>query len=69
MKKEHIPTVEKKAETEKKFVIPTEAKPLNGNLKDFEVIKNLYIGMTRWTIVCRIVSLEYKEFISKNTGK
>lgn len=61
--------VEKKVATEKKFVVPPEAKPLNGNLKDYEIIKNLYIGMPRWTIVCRIVSLEYKEFISKNTGK
>lgn len=25
--------------------------------------------MDRWTIVCRIVKKEYKEFISKKTGK
>lgn len=25
--------------------------------------------MNRWTIVCRIVKIDYSEFISKKTGK
>ncbi len=45
--------------------MPAVAKPLSGNLKDIETIKNLYIGMDRWTIICRIVKLEYNELISK----
>jgi hypothetical protein len=43
--------------------------PLSGELKDYETIKTLYVGMDRWTIVCRIVKMDYKEFISKKTGK
>jgi hypothetical protein len=55
----------RKPETEIKFTLPAVAKPLSGNLKDIETIKNLYIGMDRWTIICRIVKLEYNELISK----
>ncbi len=48
---------------------PSIAQPLGGNLKGYETIKDLWIGMDRWTIVCRIVKLDYNEFISKKTGK
>ena len=48
---------------------PSIAQPLNGNLKGYETIKDLWIGMDRWTIVCRIVKMDYNEFISKKSGK
>ncbi len=50
-------------------MVPSVAQPLNGNLKSYETIKDLWIGMDRWTIVCRIVKMEYSEFVSKKTAK
>ena len=50
-------------------MVPSVAQPLNGNLKNYETIKDLWIGMDRWTIVCRIVKMEYSEFVSKKTAK
>jgi hypothetical protein len=44
-------------ETQRKFMIPSAPEPLNGSIKGYETIKDLWVGMDRWTIVCRIVKL------------
>lgn len=35
------------------------ARPLNGSVKDYESIKDLFIGLRGWHLLCRITRLEY----------
>lgn len=44
-------------------------KPLNGNVKDYETIKGLFIGLKNWHLLCRIIKLDYQEFQKKNSDK
>ena len=64
IKKEEI-----KLEDKREMRMPTAAKPLNGNVKDFETIKGLFVGLKNWHLLCRITKLDYQEFTKKNSDK
>ena len=46
-----------------------DAKPLNGSVKDYETIKGLFVGLKNWHLLCRVCSIDYKEFKKKNSDK
>lgn len=35
-------------------------KPLNGNVKDYETIKGLFIGLRGWHLLCRVTKLDFQ---------
>jgi len=43
--------------------------PLKGNMKDYETIKGLFVGLKGWHLLCRITKIDYQEFTKKNTTK
>lgn len=64
IKKEEV-----KMEEKREMRMPTAPKPLNGNVKDFETIKGLFVGLKNWHLLCRITKLDYQEFTKKNSDK
>ncbi len=46
-----------------------EPKALSGNVKDYETIKGLFIGLKGWHLLCRIIKLDYQEFKKKDSDK
>jgi hypothetical protein len=46
-----------------------EPKPLNGNVKDYETIKGLFVGLKNWHLLCRVSKVDYQEFKKKNEDK
>jgi hypothetical protein len=36
------------------------AKPLGGSVKDYETIKDLFVGLRGWRLLCRITKLDYQ---------
>lgn len=50
--------------------MPTAApRPLSGNVKDYETIKGLFIGLKNWHLLCRLIKVDYQEFTKKNSDK
>jgi hypothetical protein len=45
------------------------SKPLSGSVKDYETIKDLFVGLRNWHLLCRIIKLDYQEFQKKNSDK
>ena len=43
--------------------------PGDGNLKDYESIKGLFIGLKNWHLLCRVTKVDYQEFQKKNSDK
>lgn len=39
-----------------------ETRPLSsgGNVKDYETIKGLFIGLKNWHLLCRVTKLDYQ---------
>ena len=60
--KEKAPSIkiEEKVEEiiEKKMRMP-EARPLGGNVKDYETIKGLFVGLRGWHLLCRVSKIDY----------
>ena len=40
-----------------------------GNVKDYETIKGLFIGLKNWHLLCRVTKVDYQEFRKKNNDK
>ena len=40
-----------------------------GNVKDYETIKGLFIGLKNWHLLCRVTRVDYQEFPKKNSDK
>jgi hypothetical protein len=53
----------------KKEMRMPEAKALSGNVKDYETIKGLFIGLKGWHLLCRITKLDYSEHKKKDSDK
>ena len=45
------------------------AQPLKGNVKDYQTIKGLFVGLKGWHLLCRITKLDYQQFNKKNSDK
>lgn len=55
IKKEEIKTEEKREMRQ-----PSAVKPLTGSVKDYETIKDLFVGFRGWHLLCRITKLDYQ---------
>jgi len=44
-------------------------KPLAGSVKDYETVKDLFVGLRGWHLLCRITKVDYQEFQKKNSDK
>jgi hypothetical protein len=64
IKKEDVKTEEKREMRQ-----PSAVKPLTGSVKDYETIKDLFVGLRGWHLLCRITKLDYQEFQKKNSDK